>query len=401
MPANMEPEQTEDDYTPSWLEKSSKNPAKPQWQDKIPHELWELGRVFFPIPSGKKAWRYAHHKHRKRFYADDEVLNGYFAQGWGYGIACAENLAVVDIDEPDEIERLTSYLPETMYQWSGSREGVHLFYIVEGLNTRVNLALQSYTDTHKAAEGYNLKTDDELHVGEVKCDPHGYVVGPGSLHPSGNHYGPLKGDEIAEVDKSQFLYALREYKRSEITREDNQNYNYEKRDYTSNKTVKTSTSQHPLFELSADDVVPWLESGKRVSHPVHGSSSNSNFMRVEGDDYFMCWRCQHGSTPGCSISPLQFLAIEQLGNEGNAGDYICQGIKEQWGNNEILYYKAWKRAVELELITPENPPYKVMIGYAKQRGLASSREEVSGETYYTVRNAMEYERAEKNRPEDN
>lgn len=50
-----------DKYTPEWAERAKYIDHKPEWVDAVPHELWDLGEVFFPIPRGKKGYNYPHH----------------------------------------------------------------------------------------------------------------------------------------------------------------------------------------------------------------------------------------------------------------------------------------------------------------------------------------------------
>jgi len=381
-----------EDRRPDWARRAAHQDSRPVWQDKIPETLYELGEVFFPIPPGRKGWDYPHHMQSKRYSADSEVLNGYFAQGWGYGISCAGSIAVVDIDEPDMIPELTSILPETAYQWSGSREGVHLFYFVPGLDKRQNLSIHLRTFDATAAEGYDMRDDQSTHIGEVKCDPHGYVIGPGSLHPSGNHYGPIHGESITEVDKEHFLSMLKPYIY------DSSNNSWDKAgDDWSEFYDDEGYSDHPdydLYSLSADDVLPWLEPNKRIEHPVHGSETGMNFMKNDDRETFTCWRCTYGIGQGCGLNAQQILALMERGTM--MGDNCCERVRRNWTSDSRLHYYAWKRALEDGLIAGVPVPYRVAKGYAVHHGVIDESDELAGDAYHDIMTSMEWQ-AEKNR----
>lgn len=350
---------------PDWAEEARGDPYRPNWQDKIPHGLHGLGKVFFPIPPGRKGWSYPHHKPEKRYSATSETLNAYFECGWSYGISCAGSLAVVDIDEKELVEEIASMLPETVYQWSGSREGVHLFYKAPGLNKRQIL---------KTEEGGETK-----HVGEIKCDPHGYVVGPGSLHPSGNHYGPLKGDSIAEIDK-RYLTGL-----SHVFHVETEDSNGWEDFYEGDGEDREVT--HQFYELDADEVLPWLEPNKRIEHPVHGSDTGMNFMKNDDRETFTCWRCQYGPGDGCGINPQQLLALMETGE--TMGDHCCERVRQLWSSRPELHYQAWTKALEMGLVTSLNIPYKVALGYASLHGIVEG-EHLVGEEYHDVMEQLKY-----------
>jgi len=375
-----------DNYRPDWARRAEYQDSRPKWQDKIPHGLWELGEVFFPIPPGRKGWNYPHHMQSKRFSADSEVLNGYFEPGWGYGIACANSLAVVDIDEKEYSEYITSELPRTAYQVTGSREGLHLFYKVPGLDQRQNLVLQASTRTPVIAEGYGIESDESKHIGEVKCDPHGYVVGPGSLHPSGNRYGPLNGGSITEINKQDFLRALRPL----IYDSGDSSWHSESSNWSEEHSGEGGeiTSDYDFYELGGDDVLPWLEPQKRVSHPVHGSETGTNFMKNKDGETFTCWRCTYGLGSGCGINAQQLLALLRIGDD--MGDFACEDIRRYWKSDSRLHYHSWRQALDQGLIGSFDIPYRVMKGYAVEKGIIEESEKLSGELYHDIKNSLEY-----------
>lgn len=355
----------------SWENRAKKLDHRPSpvYQDRIPEQLWELGRVFFPIPSGKKGYSYPHGSEKYRYEYNSETLNAYFEAGWkNYGISCAGSLAVVDIDDLEYISEVEC-LPDTVSQVTGSREGVHLFFFVEGMDRRIILR------------------DGDKHIGEIKCDENGYVLGPGSLHPSGNTYGPLEGGSIARVEKSELLYQLNNI----LPDSDNRSggdIDDKKIEVAKAARDNSKGSMHGLYSLKADDVLPGLSEGERVSHPVHGSSTGSNFMKNEGSRTFTCWRCQCGTGDGCVIAPVQYLAIEEL---GSVSDTVCEDVKRSWSLDSKLHFYAWKNAVDSGLLPPEDPPSRVIKGFGVEIGVIDPGEDISYEMYNTLRNAVCWE----------
>lgn len=377
---------------PHWAEKAKYQSHKPELVEIIPETLHELGQVFFPIPPLKKGWNYPHSLDEYRYEADDEIINAYLETGWGYGIACDGDLAVIDIDDKRLVDIITAELPSTAYQWTGSGDGIHLFYRVPGLNSRKVMDIR-IPYSHRTAEGIDDRRIVSRHVGEVKCDPHGYVVGPGSVHPSGNKYGPLNGDSITEISKERLMDVIEVFIPSET---DNPSISYGDADFDKEYTGDLETN-HPFYELDADDVLPWLEPETRISHPVHGSTTGTNFMKNDDRQTFTCWRCQYGTSDGCGLNSRQFLALEVIG--GQFGDTPCKKIREMWRKYSYLHYYAWRRAVNKGLISYTGVPYKVLHGYSVDEGVIDIDDKLAGELYYDMKNCLLHEMRAKTDPE--
>lgn len=354
---------------PDWAHRARHIDHKPEWQDEIPHELYGLGKVFFPIPPRQKGWPYPHHMDEYRYEPDSEILNAYFDSGWGYGVACDGDLIVLDIDDKSFIDEIIEYLPETVYQWTGSGEGIHLFYICEGITRRHTLkdVIWACPDCRETTYYDGGKDICEVcgwdrpqpHIGELKADPNGYVVGPGSVHPSGNIYGPLKGDSIATVTEEELNRAIRPY--------------YNTKDRKKNSTEQTKDYSHygnksssQFYSLTADDVMPWLGYGERISHPVHGSDTGSNFMKNDQGKTFVCWRCTCGFGNGCVISAQHLLAMIERPNE--YGSHACEEVRGKWRNDSTLHCDAWKQAVKQSLVHLRDIPYTVLKGFMVETG---------------------------------
>lgn len=169
----------------------------------VPPPLDDLRAVFIPIDPGAKE---THHPRTEDtlLEPDDPILNAYLDAGHNYGIACQGDLAVVDADDPGALAPLLDALPDTTRQVSGSHESEHWFLRVPGLETDIPL------DDPETGEN----------VGHVKAAAQSYVVGPGSLHPSGNRYGPLEDDTIATIDDDDLLDLIDPWRPSSSTADD-------------------------------------------------------------------------------------------------------------------------------------------------------------------------------------
>lgn len=357
-------------YHPEWADRVKYIDHKPNWIDYIPHPLWELGQVFFPIPTEKKGYNYPHHVDDYRYKADSEILNAYFEAGCqNYGIACAGDLIVIDIDEIGYVKEIVEHLPETIYQITGSRSGIHLFYFCKGLTSRKTL--------------YDTILNERLHIGEIKADNNGYVVGPKSKHPSGNRYGPLQGDTIETISKNDLMAAISDFLVDNISHNEDRWSN----EYEEIRDVEI----HELYEITGDDVAPWLEAENNIAHPIHGSTHGHNFMK-NTDGTFVCWRCQIGSNVGCVLNGVHMLAMEKAHEKGElkGGDYTCEWIRRNWDTDPRLHYYAWEKAIEDGLIKTYRIPPKVIKGYCMHNNLLKPGEKITREQYYDVLNILEW-----------
>lgn len=357
---------------PEWAHRARHIPHKPNWigveNHIIPTKLWELGEVFFPIRRRRKGWNYPHHQQESRFKPTDEKFNAYIEAGCGYGIACADDLVVVDADAPYFVEVFKDELPETLWQITGSRTGAHFFLKCPDLKTRQTL--------------YFKILDCWSHIGEVKADPHGYVVGPGSIHPSGNKYGPLEGDSIAEISKDELMDIIDEYQKDVDIKTPQFNREY---------TDVDVENKYEFYELDADDVVPWLEPNKRVAHPGHGSSTweqtngrTGNFMKNDDRETFTCWRHDFPPGQGCGLNANQLLAQIHSGRS-------CDEVRRNWSDDLSLQWHAWKQAVDDGHISPKNVPYNVVKGLGVYNEIIESTDEMSQDLYWELRNTIKIE----------
>lgn len=377
-------------HEPEWAERAERCPSKPNWVDKVPHLLWQLGEKFFPIPPRRKGWDYPHHFKGYRYHPTSEVLNAYLETGFGYGIVCGGDLAVVDIDERAFEDQIKASLPDTALQITGSREGTHLFFKCPGLNTRQILY---YEDTHECSndehtcwedeDGVCRRMSDWSHLGEIKCDPHGYVIGPGSVHPSGEKYGPLEGDSIVRISKEDLLDAVDGFlkpKGADRNPYANSGVSNLDGDFSGGSS---SISRYEFYELSANDVLPWLSPEERVAHPVHGSDTGTNFMKNDDGETFTCWRHDYGGNQGCGLNAQQFLAVSRTKRD-------CDVVRRYWGDEPELHWHGWLEAVKRGLVGYGDIPYKVALGHAISIGMVDDDDAFKRKAYWDSINSIKY-----------
>ncbi len=260
---------------------------------EIPAQLRSAEFRFIILPRGKKGggneigWQtHANYGH------DDPRLLAHVAGGGNYGVFPAAGSGVVIFDADDDaacrelglldIVEGKTFTTET----GGSREGARKFHYF----VRVDPPFEGKHPLHDAS-GRHLGELYTQHPESAK----GYVVGPGSTHPSGNQYRVAVDLPIATVDRQQFLdafaqYAPRAKPEPAETRE----------------RAQDGPSITARLGLRVVDFLMPHNARKRNGewegvHPVHGSETGSNLTCT--DDQWYCRRCQSGG------GPLEALAV--------------------------------------------------------------------------------------------
>jgi len=331
---------------------------------RIPNSLHCLGTVFFPLPPRSKGWKYPHSLQDYRYAPGDSTLDAYLEYStWGYGIACADDLIVIDIDDKSYLDDVTSRLPITLHQYTGSGDGVHIFY--------------NCPDRTQGASLYD--SNENVHVGDIKAHERSYVVGPGSTHPSGNKYGPVYGDEIAEIGVDKVNELVDDYTREGPSISGS----------TTPEGAELETA-HDLYSITASDVRPDITPGSRCSNPFHGSSTGTNFMRNDDGETFTCWRCDVGSGPGCGLNGTQYLACKGVEARSVVSDEHCAYVRRRWSKDHRLHYYAWKQAINMDLVNSSDPPYKVVTGHGLAEGIINDKDNMDYILYNNLKNSLLY-----------
>jgi hypothetical protein len=241
---------------------------------------------------------------------------------WGLYATGSDALVILDIDDYHDLEDKSGHaalgrLPDTFEQRS-PHGGTHRLYAVEPTDDG-RLVAAALSD---AFGNPNLKAS----WGEVRTDNQ-YVVGAGSqLHgcgkdwcsdcadPDGGHYAVAADREIAELDAEQLIDVLSaDPELSKETEPDRQNL----KDFdTDHATDDADVSVFDVLSRAYD-------TDNRHEHPVHGSTTGTNFMVDEDGETWRCWR------HSCTGNALHLVGME----EGliDCGDWQGTGLdSETW-----------------------------------------------------------------------
>lgn len=136
-------------------------------------DLWRRGLSIFPIPHRSKVAVIKWGDYQKRLPTEDEIRGWFTGEPTNAAIAtgAVSGVVAVDADSPEGLAYIVEHLPRTPWQ-TRTRKGYHLFYRVAD----VHVGNKARLHTPKG----RLAIDVRGHGG--------YVISPGSIHPSGFVY---------------------------------------------------------------------------------------------------------------------------------------------------------------------------------------------------------------------
>jgi hypothetical protein len=214
-------------------------------------------------------------------YEHDRLLN-HLARGGNYGVLCGRGLVVIDADDPEVRETVLASLPQTFTVKTGraSGDGRHFYFLCEDLPDPIRLARLG---------------DTKGTIGDVQSTGK-QVIGPGSIHPSGNRYEVLESRPLATVTAEQIRFALRDFLPSVET------------DTLEDLKREMPHGSDELGQLRVEKVIPLdglTRHGGKYQGPCpwHGSDTGSNFTIDTEKNVWHCFR--HSSGGG----PLQAIAV--------------------------------------------------------------------------------------------
>jgi hypothetical protein len=217
--------------------------------------------------------------------------------GLNYGVLCGEKnngLVVIDCDRQEVLDYVEKNLPKTFKVSSGEEGSAHFYFFVSGLKKKI------------------VMNREGTHYGEVQFTG-SYVVGPNSIHPSGNKYEIKNDEDIATITEEELRSVVEKF---------TDEYENKRRE------AATEFSSYPAlntFGIKITDVID--PSGFRKignseyqgSNPWHGSTNGNNCCVNTAKDVAYCFRCQTG------IGPIKALAL----NEGIIQNCSDKLSKEQ------------------------------------------------------------------------
>jgi hypothetical protein len=201
------------------------------------------------------------------------------------------------IFDADGLFRLTELgvmeeLPDTFSVRTGGG-GLHLYYTSD-LDEKIVMYDRTLLEAGKPQ-----------HLGEVQA--RGFqAVGPGSIHPNGNRYEVVKDLPIANISSKDLHCILSryvDYNTAEAPKEKKRL-----------RVVAVDPRIRDPFDLvSVGDIlrpvgnVRKTSSGLKGSHPMHGSTSGSNFEIDTRENTWRCWRCGSGGGPALAVAVREGL----------------------------------------------------------------------------------------------
>ena len=318
---------------------------------------------------------------------NENEFKEYLKTADSYGVVCGYgNLAIIDIEnntnDKSLINKAMTEFPKTFTIKTGSG-GLHLYYIVKGLNKRIRLMKNG------------------KHYGEIQSKGN-QCLGPGSLHPSGNKYEIDIDNNIQNISKEKLLDLVSEY-------------TTEEKDASRFKINTTGGLNWDISKLIK--YCPGLDTKDdnkwRGPHPVHSSETGQNFeIDIEKNTWY-CFRCETGGDAVSLIAMLEgivkmdescptkdavrkeFLTIKKIGiqkygYEDNYRPTILKqdGKKKKLNTEEIAnYLQMQMRFVAIEDATGRaSHIYAYEDGYYKLNGESILRNLIK--TLFTEQKAL-------------
>lgn len=233
-------------------------------------------------------WKEQNYKH------DDPRLLQHIGDGGNYGVMVTGGLCVLDADNVPAL-LADPFFSDTLMQSFLVRTGrapvpgAHIYFRCPGL----------------PAEKRILETPDITDMGDIRgSDSIAYVVGPGSIHPTGNTYEIINDADPAPVPLEEVQAFI-------------DRYDIKKKATPSHRAAEartdapqrhTSANISDSLGLKVTDFLmpenPQYQGDEIIgNHPIHGGDTGTNLHVNTREN---AWRCFHHNTGG---GPLEALAV--------------------------------------------------------------------------------------------
>jgi putative DNA primase/helicase len=241
-------------------------------------------------------------------YNEPEFID-YLKKEKAYGVVCGfGKLAIVDCDTKEFAQAVHQGLPGTFMVKTGSK-GFHYYFIIKDLKEKVVII-----------------DKNDKHHGEVQFT--GYqALGPGSLHPNKKYYKVHNDAVIQTITKKELLEVLGPFMKEE------------------EKFVPIDSGLSLDLDITkiSDNLkgLDWQGNELEGPHPVHPSTTGTNFHINPEKNTWYCFRCKTG---GDAISLITVLEGKAKCNEMKRGYFkdhpkvfneCLKLAKEKYGYKEI------------------------------------------------------------------
>jgi hypothetical protein len=240
------------------------------------------------IPGQLKEWRFvlvkagdkaAFEQGLPSYTINDPKLAEWLKRGGNYGVLAGENHAIIDTDDVECMQLVREKLPPTFTVKSPGSNGLHFYYNYTGAPKTIPIL-----DKTRLAEKQNR--------GHVKVGP-GYCIGPYSVHPNGKLYLIANVAPFAAVTEQQIRETFAPFlaEKSKVAFHRQKEY--------------TDDLEFSILQILNTAQLTRRGSSFQGPHPVHGSTTGTNFHVDPDTNLWYCFRCCGGG------GSLQLLAVQE------------------------------------------------------------------------------------------
>lgn len=213
----------------------------------------------------------------KNYPWDDPELVKWIVEGGNYGVLPRGGISIIDLDdisEAIELDLLKSF--EDTFTVKTSK-GIHIYISIETTMPKIP---------------FFSKENNQIHIGEFYGNGSAaFVVGSGSVHPSGSIYSVSRDIPIKQVHSEYLNIKL---------------FSLVKFADTSKKETFVIDREYPVSSLSNElnlrvESYLYPTNAKHLGngevngeHPTHGSTTGTNFSINTMKNVWHCWRCGTG-----------------------------------------------------------------------------------------------------------
>ena len=247
-----------------------------------------------PIARGAKEAKYTFGKgmlepyFKNHYEWTDRYLDGDYNVGIVTG-KTSHNLAVLDIDSDDIahlfLDNFNTIIHETFSVKTG--RGYHIYYqLDESIGNECKASFYRPGEDYEPNEQGKMEHKAHTTV-TVKCQG-GYVIAPGSLHPSGIEYTTICEKLPIKIPAKEFV-AMFERNARKVCK---------MKGWSLAATIKDEPDEGEPMPLRLEDIAGkgLRRCGNELvgSHPVHGSEGGHNFCINPNKQIWHCFRCNSG-----------------------------------------------------------------------------------------------------------
>jgi hypothetical protein len=211
----------------------------------------------------------------------DPKLVQHLKEGGNYGVLAGHEYALIDTDDPELEAEVRGKLPSTFEVSSPGHNGTHFYYSCKTPQESKTISVLDKT-----------RPKEEWNIGHVRIG-NGYLIGPGSTHPNGRLYLVKQARPFAEITEQQIREVLAPWIAERAAKAE--------REYA--KSQGYGELSFPITAILDLSKLSRTGDTYQGPHPIHGSTTGTNFHVDARANVWYCFRCCAGG------GPLQLLAV--------------------------------------------------------------------------------------------